>query len=195
MRAFPMMRLPCLRGNFGQCTNFRRRGEAPETLGVAFECGDTTHFIAICPKRKKYDYSNKNDYNNKNDYKKKNRFGDKKKKNIKKIMSRACATLSDFNFSSEDSSSSEGDQKFNYKKKEGDFIRLCLMTKGGSSRNNAYSDSDLSDDLIYDNLCSKVHKCDDALCSQDMLLYRVFRKNKDLNLMLENSFVEIASLQ
>jgi hypothetical protein len=49
-----------------------------------FKCSDTTHFIANCPKRKKYDYSNKN--NNKNDYKKKNRFRDKKK-NIKKIMS------------------------------------------------------------------------------------------------------------
>jgi hypothetical protein len=47
----------------------------------SFECSDTTHFIADCPKRKK------NDYNNKNDYKKKNHFGDKKKRNIKKIMS------------------------------------------------------------------------------------------------------------
>jgi hypothetical protein len=26
-RAFPMMRLPCLQGNFGRCTSFRRRGE------------------------------------------------------------------------------------------------------------------------------------------------------------------------
>jgi hypothetical protein len=51
-----------------------------------FECGDTTHFIADCPKRKKFDSSNKynytnwNDYNNKIDHKKKNRFRDKKKK-------------------------------------------------------------------------------------------------------------------
>jgi hypothetical protein len=51
-----------------------------------FECGDTTHFIIDCPKRKKYDYSNKNNCSNKNDKKKKNRFRDKKK-NIKKIMS------------------------------------------------------------------------------------------------------------
>jgi hypothetical protein len=51
-----------------------------------FECGDTTHFITDCPKRKKYDYYNKNNYNNKNDHKKKNCFGDKKKKNIKKII-------------------------------------------------------------------------------------------------------------
>jgi hypothetical protein len=54
-----------------------------------FECGNTTHFIADYPKRKKYDYSNKNDY------KKKNHFRDKKKRNIKKIMSehvQPCAT-------------------------------------------------------------------------------------------------------
>jgi hypothetical protein len=29
-----------------------------------FECGDTTHFIADCPKRKKFDSSNKYNYNN-----------------------------------------------------------------------------------------------------------------------------------
>jgi hypothetical protein len=51
-----------------------------------FECGDTTHFIADCPKRKKIDSSsNKYDYTNWNDYskgddKKKYRFRDKKKK-------------------------------------------------------------------------------------------------------------------
>jgi hypothetical protein len=56
-----------------------------------FECGDTTHFIADCPKRKKLDSSNKYDYNNQNNYnkgdnKKRNRFSDKKKK-FQKIMS------------------------------------------------------------------------------------------------------------
>jgi hypothetical protein len=158
-----------------------------------FECGDTTHFITDSPKRKKYDYSNKNDYNNKNAYKKKNHFGDKKKKNIKKIKSRACAALSDFNFSSENSSSLVEDEKANHKKKEGDFTRLCLMTKGRSSWND--SDSDVSDDLTYDGLSSKVHKLEDALCSQDKLFCRVFREIKDLNLKLENSFVEIACLQ
>jgi hypothetical protein len=51
-----------------------------------FECGDTTHFITNCPKRKKFDSSNKYNYNNRNDSsdkgdnKKKYRFGDKKKK-------------------------------------------------------------------------------------------------------------------
>jgi hypothetical protein len=52
-------------------------------------------------------------------------------------MSRACAVLSDFDFSSEDPSSSEEDEKVNYKKKEGDFTGWCLMTKEGSSRNNS----------------------------------------------------------
>jgi hypothetical protein len=72
---------------------FQKEGRRnPRNSQGCFECGDTTHFIAACPKRKKYDYSNKNDYNNKNDnkndYKKKNSFRDKKKKkNIKKIMS------------------------------------------------------------------------------------------------------------
>jgi hypothetical protein len=78
-----------------------------------FECGDTTHFITDCPKRKKLDSSNKynynnnnrNDSNNKGDDKKKYRFkNNNKKKKFQKIMYRACATLSDFNFSSDDSS-------------------------------------------------------------------------------------------
>jgi hypothetical protein len=79
-----------------------------------FECRDTTHFSTDCPKRMKWEYSNKKDHNNKNDnknnYTKKNRFGDGNRRNIQKIMSWACATLS------EDSSSSEEDEKINYKK-------------------------------------------------------------------------------
>jgi hypothetical protein len=109
-------------------------------------------------------------------------------------MSQAYATLSDFDFSSEDSSSLEDDEKVNYKKKKGDFTGLCLMTKGGSSWNNFDSDFDVCDDLTYDCLSSKVHKLEDALCSQDKLLCRVFRENKDLNLKLENCFTKIASL-
>jgi hypothetical protein len=42
-------------------------------------------------------------------------------------MSRACAALSDFNFLSEDSSSSEEDEKIKCKKD--DFTGLCLMGK------------------------------------------------------------------
>jgi hypothetical protein len=51
-----------------------------------FKCGDTTHFIADCPKRKKFDSSNKCNYNDRNDSsekgegKKKYHFRDKKKK-------------------------------------------------------------------------------------------------------------------
>jgi hypothetical protein len=105
----------------------KERRRSSQNFRGCFECGDTTHFITDCHKRKKYDYSNKSNY------KKKNRFDDKKKKNIKKIMSRACAILSDFDFSSEDSSSSEEDEKVNHKKKKDDFTGLCLMTKEGSS--------------------------------------------------------------
>jgi hypothetical protein len=81
---------------------FRKERRSPRGC---FECGDTTHFIADCPKRKKFD-SNKYNYNNQNDSsdkgkgKKKYRFGDKKKKKKKfqKIMSRACAALSDLEY-------------------------------------------------------------------------------------------------
>jgi hypothetical protein len=45
-----------------------------------FECGDTTHFIADCPRRKKLD-SSSNKYNyDKGDDKKKYHFGDNNKK-------------------------------------------------------------------------------------------------------------------
>jgi hypothetical protein len=99
-----------------------------------FECGDTTHFIADCPKRKKFDSSNnynyakRNDSSNKGNNKKKNRFGDNNNnKKFQKIMSQACVDLSDFDFLSEDSSSSEEDEKIKCKK--GDFTGLCLMDK------------------------------------------------------------------
>jgi hypothetical protein len=137
--------------------------------------------------RKKYDYSNKNDY------KKKNRFRDKKKMNIKKIMSRARATLSDFDFSSEDSSCSEEDENVNYKKKEGDFTGLCLMAKGRSLRNNFDfdSDSDVSDDLTYDVLSSKVPNFEDVLCCQDKFLCRVFVRTKILILSLKTLLLKL----
>jgi hypothetical protein len=57
-----------------------------------FECGDTTHFIIDCPKRKKLDSSsNKYNYTKRNDYskgddKKKHHFKEKKKK-YQKMMS------------------------------------------------------------------------------------------------------------
>jgi hypothetical protein len=82
-----------------------------------------------------------------------------------------CA-LSDFNFLSEDSSISEEDEKIKCKK--GDFIGLCLT--GKSSRND--SNSDVSDDLSFERLSSKVIKLENALCNQDKLLCQVFYENK-----------------
>jgi hypothetical protein len=114
-----------------------------------FECGYTTHFITDCLKRKKLDSSSKYDYIKRNYYskgddKKKHHFRDKKK--FQKIMSRACAALSNFDFSSDDSSSSNEDEKVNCK--QGSFTSLCLM--GKSSRN--ISDFNVSDDLSPDGL-------------------------------------------
>jgi hypothetical protein len=67
-------------------------------------------------------------------------------------MSQACATLSDFEFLSEDSSSSEEDGKV--KCNQGNFTGLCLM--GKSSRNASDFDSDVSDDLSFKSLSLRV---------------------------------------
>jgi hypothetical protein len=67
-------------------TLHRFRKDGRRSPRGCFECGGTTHFITDCPKRKKFDSSNKYNYNNRNDSsdkgddKKKYRFGDKKKK-------------------------------------------------------------------------------------------------------------------
>jgi hypothetical protein len=76
-------------------------------------------------------------------------------------MSRACVALSDFDFSSDDSSSSEEDEKV--KCKQGDFSGLCLM--GKSLRNISDSDSDVSDDLSFKSLSLRVAKLENALCN------------------------------
>jgi hypothetical protein len=130
------------------------RKERRRTPRGCFKCGDTTHFIADCPKWKKLDSSsNKYDCTKWNDYskgddKKKYRFRHKRKKKFQKMMSRACAALSDLNFSSDDSSSSEEDER--PKSKTGDFTGLCLMAK--SSRHISDSDSDVSDDSSSEGL-------------------------------------------
>jgi hypothetical protein len=91
----------------------------------------------------KYNYIKQNDYT-KGDDKKKYRFG--KKKKFQKMMLRACATFSDIDFSSEDSSNSEENEKL--KGKTDDFTDLCLI--GKSSRH--ISDSDVNDDLSLEGL-------------------------------------------
>jgi hypothetical protein len=106
-------------------------------------------------------------------------------------MSRACAVLSNFDISCDDSSSSEEDEKV--KHKQGDFTGLCLI--GKSSRNISDSDSDVSDDLSPDGRSLRVVELENALCNQDKLLCKVFCENKKLNLELENSFSEMTSLQ
>jgi hypothetical protein len=131
----------------------KSRKERSRSSRGYFECSDTTHFITNCPKRKKldsssnkYDYTKQNNYD-KDDDRKKYRLRDKKKK-FQKMMSRACAALSDLDFSSDDSSSSEEDEKV--KRKPGDFTGLCIM--GKSSRHIFDSNSDVSDDLSPDDL-------------------------------------------
>jgi hypothetical protein len=162
-----------------------------------FECGDTTHFITDCPKRKKldsssnkYNYSKRNNYN-KGDEKKKHWFGDKKKKKFQKIMYRECAALSDFDFCSDDSSSSEEDEKVMCK--PGDFTGLYLMCK--SSRHISDSDSDVSDDLSPDGLSLRVVELENVLCKQDKLLCKIFCENKKPNVELESASSEITSLR
>jgi hypothetical protein len=77
-----------------------------------------------------------------------------------------CAALSDFNFSSNDSSSSEEDEKV--KHKQGDFTSLCLM--GKSLRNISDSDSNVNNDLSSESLSLKVTEHKNVLCNQDKLL-------------------------
>jgi hypothetical protein len=98
------------------------------------------------------------------------------------MMSRACVALSDLDFSSDDTSSSEEDER--PKHKTGDFTSLCPM--GKASR--YISDSDVSDDSSPEDLSLRVAELENALCNQDKLLGKVFRENKKLNLKLESSF-------
>jgi regulator of replication initiation timing len=106
-------------------------------------------------------------------------------------MSRACAALTDLDFSSDNSSSSEEDER--PKRMISDFTGLCLM--GKSSRHISDSDSDVSDDSSPGGLSLRVAELENALYNQDKLLGKVFRENKKLNLELESSFSEIASLR
>jgi hypothetical protein len=121
--------IPLLARKF--CTLHKFHKERRRSPRGCFKCGDTTYFIADCHKRKKldssnkYDYTNWNDSSNKGDNKKKYHCRDKKKKKFQKIMFEVCVALSDFDFSSVDSSSSEEDEKV--KCKLCDFTGFCLM--------------------------------------------------------------------
>jgi hypothetical protein len=99
--------------------------------------------------------------------------------------------MSDFNFSSDDSSSSKEDEKV--KHKQGNFTGLCLM--GKSSRNISDSNSDVHDDLSPESLSFRVIELESALCNQNKLLCKVFCENKKVYLELESAFSEIVSLR
>jgi hypothetical protein len=66
---------------------------------------------------------------------------------------------------------------------------------GKSSRHISDSNSNVSDDSSPEGLSLRVAEHGNALCNQDKLLDKVFHENKKLNLELENSFSEIASLR
>jgi hypothetical protein len=90
-------------------------------------------------------------------------------------MSRACAALSDLNFSSDDSSSSEEDER--PKRKTDDFTGLCLMDK--SSWHISDSDFDVSDDSSTEGLSLRVAELENALCNQDKLLGKSFMRTRN----------------
>jgi hypothetical protein len=105
-------------------------------------------------------------------------------------MSRVCASLSNFDFSSDDSSTLEEDEKL--KRKQDNFNGLCLM--GKSSRN--ISNSDVSDDISPKSVSLRIAELENAMCNQDKLLCKVFCENKKLNHEFESVFFsEIASLR
>jgi hypothetical protein len=66
---------------------------------------------------------------------------------------------------------------------------------GKSSRKVFDSNSDVSDDLSFESLSLRIAELENALCNQDKFFCKVFRENKKLNLELECSFSEIASIR
>jgi hypothetical protein len=65
---------------------------------------------------------------------------------------------------------------------------------GKSSWHISDSDSKVSDDSSSEGLSLRVAELENALCNQDKLLCKIFHENKKMNLELESSFSEIASL-
>jgi hypothetical protein len=74
-----------------------------------------------------------------------------------------------------------------------DFTSLCFM--GKVSRHISNSGSDVSDDSSPESLSLRVIKLENVFCNQDKFLGKVFHENKKLNLELESSFSEIATLR
>jgi hypothetical protein len=107
------------------------------------------------------------------------------------MISQAYAAISDLDFSSDDSSSSEEDE--NVKRKSGDFTCLCFM--GKSFRHISDSDSNVSNDLSPNGLSLRTVEFENALCNQDKLLCKIFCENKKLNLEFESASSKIATLQ
>jgi hypothetical protein len=99
-----------------------------------------------------------------------------------------CANLSDFDFSNDDSSNSEDNEKV--KCMQDDFTDICLMGKSSRhiSDSDSDSDSDVSDDLSPESLSLRIAELESALCNQDKLLCKVFLDNRKLNLEHESAF-------
>jgi hypothetical protein len=78
---------------------------------------------------------------------------------FQKTMSQACAALSDLDFSSDDSSSSEEDER--PKRKTCDITGLCLM--GKSPWHISDSDSDVSDESSAEGFYLRVSELENVL--------------------------------
>jgi hypothetical protein len=60
--SIPDNEIALLARKFWAMLMFRKeRRRSSQNSRSCFKCGDTTHFIVDCPKRKKYNYSNKNE--------------------------------------------------------------------------------------------------------------------------------------
>jgi hypothetical protein len=191
-----MMRLPCWQGSFAPYTSFVRRGgdhpraasstATPSTSSPTVPRGRNLTPPTSTSTPTEMTIATKATTRRRNTSEIRRRII-----SSRRSCPRVCVALSDFNFSSKYSSSSEEDE--NVKCKQGDFTSMCLM--GKSSRNAFDSDSDVSDDISFESLSLRVNELENAICNQDKLLCRVFCENKNLNLELENSFAEIASFR
>jgi hypothetical protein len=131
--SIPTTRSPCWRESSARCISSARRGGDLLGADLSAATPPTSSPTALREKldssSNTYYYTKRNNYI-KGDDKKKYRFRDKKKKKFQKMMSQACAALSDLDFSSDDSTSSEEDER--PKRKTGDFTSLCLLGKSST---------------------------------------------------------------